>query len=110
MSSVGEEEKLPCDEKGIVVEDDIWIGARAVVLDGAKIRRGAVVAAGAVVTRDVPPYAVVGGVPATVIKFRFDVESILKHEKMLYSIEERLRKCRILDSFISCSEADDCDQ
>lgn len=50
--------------RGIVIEDDAWIGAGAVVTDGVRIGRGAVVAAGAVVTRDVEPHTVVGGVPA----------------------------------------------
>jgi len=90
MSSVGEDEKLPGDENGIVVEDDVWIGSRAVILDGVKIRRGAVVAAGAVVTGNVPPYVVVGGVPAKIIKFRFNLESILMHEKQLYQSDQRL--------------------
>lgn len=53
---------------GIVVEDDVWIGAGAIVTDGVRIGRGAVVAAGAVVTGDVPPYTVVGGVPAKVLR------------------------------------------
>jgi acetyltransferase-like isoleucine patch superfamily enzyme len=51
----------------IVVEDDAWVSFRATILPGVTIGRGAVVAAGAVVTRDVPPYAIVGGVPARVI-------------------------------------------
>lgn len=45
----------------IVVEDDVWIGTRAIIMSGVKIGRGSVIAAGAVVTKDVPPYAVVGG-------------------------------------------------
>lgn len=53
---------------GIVVEDDVWIGASAIITDGVRIGRGAVVAAGAVVTQDVPPHTVVGGVPAKVLK------------------------------------------
>jgi acetyltransferase-like isoleucine patch superfamily enzyme len=54
--------------QGIVTEDDAWIGAGAIILDGVRVGKGAVVAAGAVVTQDVPPYSVVGGVPARVIK------------------------------------------
>ena len=54
----------------IILEDDLWIGTKAIILAGVRIGKGSVVAAGAVVTRDVPPYAVVGGVPAKVIKYR----------------------------------------
>lgn len=53
--------------RGVVIEDDVWIATRAIVLDGVTVGRGAVVAAGAVVTRDVPPYAVVAGTPARVV-------------------------------------------
>lgn len=61
---------------GIVVQDDVWIGFGATILDGVHIGQGAVIAAGAVVTKDVPPYAVVGGVPAQLIKYRFDDDLI----------------------------------
>jgi acetyltransferase-like isoleucine patch superfamily enzyme len=54
--------------QGIVVEDDAWLGSAAIITDGVHIGRGAVVAAGAVVTKDVPPYTVVGGVPARIIR------------------------------------------
>jgi acetyltransferase-like isoleucine patch superfamily enzyme len=50
--------------EGITIEDDVWIGAQAVVTDGVHIGEGAVIAAGAVVTKDVTPHTVVGGVPA----------------------------------------------
>jgi acetyltransferase-like isoleucine patch superfamily enzyme len=56
--------------KGICIEDDVWIGANCVVLDGVTIGKGAVVAAGAVVRNNVAPYAVVGGVPARLLKER----------------------------------------
>jgi acetyltransferase-like isoleucine patch superfamily enzyme len=54
--------------EGIVIEDDVWLGSSVVVTDGVRIGQGAVVAAGAVVTKDVPPHTVVAGVPARVIK------------------------------------------
>lgn len=65
----------------IVVDDDVWIGYGATIMSGVHIGQGAVVAAGAVVTKDVPPYAIVGGVPAKVIKYRFPetmIEELLK--------------------------------
>jgi acetyltransferase-like isoleucine patch superfamily enzyme len=58
------------------IGNDVWIGDRVVVMSGVKIGDGAIVAAGAVVTKDVPPYAVVGGVPARIIKYRFDEKII----------------------------------
>lgn len=60
----------------IVINDDVWIGERSMILSGVTIGQGAVVCAGAVVTSDVPPYAIVGGVPAKIIKYRFDGETI----------------------------------
>lgn len=54
----------------IVIEEDVWLGANVVVLSGVRIGRGAVVAAGAVVTKDVPSMALVGGVPAKLIRMR----------------------------------------
>ena len=56
--------------KGIIIEDDCWIGAAAIILDGVIIKTGAIIAAGAVVNRDVEPYAVMGGIPAKQIGSR----------------------------------------
>lgn len=61
-----------------VIGNDVWIGSNAVVLAGLTIGDGAVIGAGAVVTKDVPPYAVVAGVPAEIKKFRFDPDMIAK--------------------------------
>lgn len=60
----------------VSIGDDVWIGANAMVLGGVNIGTGAIVAAGAVVTRDVKPYTVVGGVPAAVKKSRFTSENV----------------------------------
>lgn len=68
------EEKTPQTEIG----NDVWIGYGALILGGIKIGDGAIVAAGAVVTKDVPPYAIVGGVPAKIIRYRFSEEEINK--------------------------------
>ncbi len=62
--------------KPIDIGNDVWIGVRAIVCDGVKIGDGAIVGAGAVVTKDVPPYAVVGGVPAKILRYRFEAEDI----------------------------------
>lgn len=56
--------------KEVIIGNDVWLGARTMILPGVTIGNGAVIGAGAVVTKDVPPYAVVGGVPAKVIKYR----------------------------------------
>ena len=60
----------------IEIGNDCWIGDRVEIVGGVKISDGAVVLTGAVVTKDVPPYAVVGGVPARIIKFRYDEQTI----------------------------------
>ena len=67
------------DNKGdIVIGNDVWIGYEAVILSGVKIGDGAVIGARAVVTKDVPPYTVVGGVPAKTIRKRFDDATVEK--------------------------------
>lgn len=60
----------------VTIGNDVWIGARATVLDGVTIGDGAIVGAGAVVVGDIPPYAVVGGIPARVLRYRFTPEQI----------------------------------
>lgn len=67
----------------IILEDEVWIGCNALIMSGVTIGKGAIIAAGAVVTKNVPAYAIVGGVPAKVIKYRFDekiINKLLKYE------------------------------
>lgn len=86
MISIKDSEKRETDDRGVIIESDVWIGTRAIVLSGVVIGRGAVVAAGAVVTKDVPPYAIVGGNPAKIIKFRFNSDEIKEHEATLSTL------------------------
>lgn len=60
----------------IVFEEDVWVGSNAIILSGVTIGRGAVIAAGAVVTHNIPPYSIVGGNPAKIIKKRFNDKQI----------------------------------
>lgn len=68
----------PKTKGNVFIGHDVWIGHDAFILSGVTIGSGAVVAAKSVVTKDVPPYAIVGGNPAKIIRYRFDNETILK--------------------------------
>ena len=81
MTEVKNSDKLPENDQPIIQQGDNWIGANATILKGVTIGEGAVIAAGALVTKDVPPYAIVGGVPAKVIKFRFKAEELVRHKQ-----------------------------
>ena len=67
----------------IAISDDVWIGQGVMVLSPSRIGRGSIVSAGSVVVKDVPPYAIVGGVPARVISWRFTSKEIVEHESIL---------------------------
>ena len=67
------------DKKGdIVIGNDVWIGYEAVILSGVTVGDGAIIGARAVVTKDVPPYAIVGGIPARYIRRRVDEKTVTK--------------------------------
>lgn len=66
------EDGMPSSDGDVIIGNDVWIGSQVTILSGVTIGDGAIVATGAVVTRDVPPYSIVGGVPAKIIKYRFD--------------------------------------
>lgn len=97
----------------VTIGSDVWIGTRALILSGVTIGDGAVIAAGAVVTRDVESYAVVGGVPARTIRHRFDRETVRRllavawwswdHDRVLRAAPH-LCSARI-DSFLDLAES-----
>lgn len=66
----------------VTIGNDVWIGRQAIIMDGVTIGDGAIVATGAVVTKDVPPFSIVGGVPAKVIKYKFPPEMIERLEEI----------------------------
>lgn len=98
----------PVTKGDVSIENDVWIGYRATILSGVSIGNGAVIAANAVVTNDVPPYAVVAGNPAQIVKYRFSAETIDSLQKIQWwnwpieKINSNVRKiCSSdMDSFI----------
>lgn len=88
--------------RDVIVEEDVWIGINVTLLAGAHIGRGAIIGAGAVVRGEVPPYAVVIGNPARIIKFKWSVEDIMEHEKKLYPENERFSKDELMRHRCNC--------
>lgn len=82
-------EKRKEDDEDVIIQNDVWVGANATILKGVNIGRGSIVAAGAVVTKSFPPYSVIGGVPAKILKRRFTYEQVKIHENQLYSDKEK---------------------
>jgi acetyltransferase-like isoleucine patch superfamily enzyme len=64
------------EHQPIEIGHDVWIGANAIIMDGVRIGTGAIIGAGAVVTKDVPPYAIYAGIPAKLLRFRFSADDI----------------------------------
>ena len=82
----------------VVIEEDVWIGANVSVLC-RRVGRGAIIACGAILKANVPPYSIVGGVPAKIIKFRFSIDEIIEHEKKLYPQEKRYSRDFLIKLF-----------
>lgn len=76
VTDITESNKPKGYDKDVIIEKDVWIGSNVTILAGVHIGRGATIAAGAVVNKDVPPYCIVGGVPAMVIKHCWTVEQM----------------------------------
>lgn len=97
--------------KNIVVGNDVWIGADCLLMDGIKIGNGSVIATRSVVTKDVPPYAIVAGAPAKIIRFRFSDEQIKALETIkwwdwdLSRIEQSADTFSNIDEFIVSAHA-----
>lgn len=86
---VTDEEKLPQNDLPVIIDDGCWIGANVTILKGVTLGCGCVVAAGAVVTKSFPPYSIIGGVPAKLIKMRFTSDQIIEHESLLKAKEKQ---------------------
>lgn len=88
---------MPQNDAPVIIEDDVWAGANITILKGVTIGRGSVIAAGAVVTKSCPPYSIIGGIPAKVLKFRFSIDEILQHEEKLYPVNKRFTKEKLIE-------------
>lgn len=94
----------------IVIDDDVWIGYGATILSGVHIGQGAVIAAGAVVASDVPPYAIVGGVPAKVIQYRFGQDLVDELIKIDFSrLDEVTVRKHVDDLYQALTDAEQLD-
>ncbi len=71
-------------DQEVVIEEDVWCGVNVTILKGVTIGRGAIIAAGSVVTKDIPPYSIAAGIPAKPLKMRWSPEQIKEHESLLY--------------------------
>ena len=77
-------------DKDIIVEEDVWLGINVTLLNGAHIGRGCIVGAGCVISGEWPPYMVIAGNPARIIKPVFPLDDIIRHEEKLYTPEDRI--------------------
>lgn len=76
----------------IVVHEDAWVGAGSILLSKCEIGRGAVIGAGSIVSKKIPPYAVAVGSPTKIVATRFTIDQIMEHERSLYPPEERMSR------------------
>ena len=77
-------DKASCFDQDVIIEEDVWCGSNVTILKGVVIGRGSIIASGAVITKDIPPYTVAGGIPAKVIKNKWNIDQVMRHESLLY--------------------------
>ena len=78
-------QKSAGDDKGVIIEDDVWIGANAVLLEGVTVAQGSVIGAGAVVTKSTQPYSISAGIPARQVGLRFNADEQAEHVALTQS-------------------------
>ena len=76
-------EKNPNNDQPVIIESDVWIGTGVIILKGVTIGTGSIVAAGAIVTKSIPPFSIATGIPAKVIKKRFNLLQLKQHKQLL---------------------------
>lgn len=97
--TITEAEKPKGLDKDVIVESDVWIGRNVTLLSGVTIGRGCTVAACAVVTKSMPPYCVIAGIPAKPIKMKWTIDEILQHEEALYPVDERFTREQLIEIY-----------
>jgi len=86
-------------DKDVIINEDVWVGCNVTLLSGVTIGRCSIVAAGSVVTKPMPPYCIIGGVPAKPIKVKWKMDEILFHEQSLFPLEQRYTKEQLIKEF-----------
>lgn len=99
MFEVHDNDKLPSNDRTVIIEDDVWIGANVTILKGVTIGRGSVIAASSLVNKSYPPYSIIGGIPAKIIRFRFTIDEIIAYEELVYPLEKRISKDKLTQLF-----------
>lgn len=83
LDSIKANEKEDFYDQDVTIEEDVWIGANVTILKGVTIGKSSIIAAGSLVIKDVPPYSIVEGVPAKIIKMKWDENDIKLHDKFI---------------------------
>lgn len=90
--------------RNLTIGEDVWVGTNATILSGGDLGRGCIVGACSVVTKPVPPYALVVGSPAKIVGVKFTIDQIIEHEKVLYPASERMTRDELEQLFTTYFE------